>query len=113
MKKHSGAHHMSHSRGHKDMHEGAKSMHHSHKSHEKTHHSVHEGREGHGKGFVTGHDEGVGHGDFANLPQGTVMKEYPKSRMGRDGMLDDTITDIDGINTHSEHQRSKYVSYQK
>jgi hypothetical protein len=64
-------------------------------------------------GFVTGHEEHVGHGQFANLPQQTVMKSYPVSRQDMGGKLDDTMDDIDSIQDFAEGQRSKYASYQK
>jgi len=66
-----------------------------------------------GGGFVTGHEESIGHGQFANLPQHTVMKEYPNSRRDMGGKLDDTMDDIDAINSFAEMQRSRYVSDQK
>lgn len=80
----------------------------------KSHHSepgIHHKKSG--GGFVTGHEESVGHGDYANLPQHVVMKEYPKSRELKGGMLDDTIDDIDAINDFSEGQRRRHMSYQK
>nr|CAB4126338.1 hypothetical protein UFOVP88_12 [uncultured Caudovirales phage] len=95
---------------HKD---GMEQMHKVHQSAHKSHMNMHSGREGHGKGFVEGHDVGVGHGDFANLPQGVVMKEYPKPAMAREGMLDDTITGVDEVDRMAGNRRAKYVSHQK
>ena len=106
MKKHSKKS-MSHS-------DGSKSMHAVHESARRAHHGepgIHSQR--HGGGFVTGHDEMIGHGNVANLPQNVIQHEYPRSRELRGGMLDDTIDDIDAINDFAEGQRLRYMSYQK
>lgn len=81
----------------------------------KMHHakSMKMGREGQGKGFVEGHDEGVGHGDFANLPQEKVVKMYPKASALRGGMIDDTITGIDAIDRGCEAMTMRHLSNQK
>lgn len=71
------------------------------------------GREGMSRDFVEGHDERVGKGDLANMPQHVVMKEYPKSRSLRGGMLDDTITGIDAVNTQTEGMTMRHLSNQK
>lgn len=65
------------------------------------------------KGFVEGHDQSIGHGNFANLPQEVMMKEYPKNKMLRSGMLDDTITGIDNVISRGEVTTSKHISNQK
>lgn len=65
------------------------------------------------KGFVEGHDEGIGKGDFAGMPSELMMKEYPKSRMGRSGELDDSMSDIDDVQSEAESRRSRYLSNQK
>lgn len=79
------------------------------KSHHKSHHSSHHK----GRGFVEGHDEGVGKGNFANLPQHVVQKEYPKAHMMRGGMLDDTITGIDSVQDRADGTTVRHLSNQK
>lgn len=64
-------------------------------------------------GFVEGHKESVGKGSFANLPHDVVMKEYPKSKSMRGGMLDDTITGIDSVQRGSESKSMHHISNQK
>lgn len=64
-------------------------------------------------GFVEGHDPSVGKGDFANLPSEPVMKLFPKNRMHPGGYLDDTISDIDAIQTDSEREIQRKLSHQK
>lgn len=66
-----------------------------------------------GKGFSVGHDEKVGKGSFANLPQDVIMKEYPKNKGARGGYMDDTITGIDSVVRGSEAKASKHMSNQK
>ena len=63
-------------------------------------------------GFMEGHDEEIGKGEFANLPQDVKMKAYPKNR-GMDTELDDTMSDIDDIADEAEGVRRRYVSNQK
>ena len=65
------------------------------------------------KGFVTGHDESIGKGSHANMPQEVMMKEYPKSKSYSGPEYDDTMSDIDEICGRSESKRSKYISNQK
>ena len=72
----------------------------------------HEGREG-GKSWVDGHDEMVGRGDFANMPQGVEMRPFPKSGHYMDPPLDDTVVGIDNVMSGSERQTRKYLSNQK
>ena len=64
-------------------------------------------------GFVTGHQPGVGKGDFANMPQQVDMRAYPKARSYRDTDLDDTIDGIDKVIDMSENKSRKYMSNQK
>lgn len=64
-------------------------------------------------GFMEGHDEGIGKGQFANLPQDVKMQSYPKEREPMNEGIDDTMSDIDSIHKKSEGKRSKYKSYQK
>lgn len=64
-------------------------------------------------GFVEGHDEGVGKGNFANMPQEAMMKSYPKNKGKRNENIDDTISDIDDVISNSESKRSRYISNQK
>ena len=65
------------------------------------------------KGFVTGHDESIGKGQHANLPQETIIKEYPKPSKYRGAMLDDTMDDVDEVCKQAEGKSSKYISNQK
>jgi len=93
---------------------GKKAMHETMKSAQRSHHQGHmRGREGHSTGFVTGHDEGVGHGDFANMPQSVIMKAYPPCANRTDSHLDDTITDVDRVQVQGEGRRRSYLSNQK
>lgn len=64
-------------------------------------------------GFVEGHEPGVGKGDFANLPREVVMKEYPRNRMHPGARLDDTISDIDAIQSDSVSELQRRLSNQK
>lgn len=66
-----------------------------------------------GKGFVEGHDERIGKGDFANMPREVVMKEYPRNKGARGGYMDDTITGIDNVIRGSEGKASRHMSNQK
>ena len=63
--------------------------------------------------FVTGNDPMVGRGDYANLPQQVMMKQYPRSPELRGGYLDDSMNGIDEINSYSERQADRFRSYQK
>jgi len=63
--------------------------------------------------FVEGHDESIGRGDFANMPSELMMREYPKSRMRREGELDDTMSDIDDVQGQAEMKRGRFISNQK
>lgn len=63
--------------------------------------------------FMTGHDEGIGRSDFAGMPKEMRMEEYPRNRMHPGSYLDDTMTDIDAIQTDSVSQMQKHMSYQK
>lgn len=64
-------------------------------------------------GFIEGHDESIGRSDFAGMPKEVVMREYPKTRGMKDEMIDDTMSDIDGIENESEGKRRRYLSNQK
>lgn len=64
------------------------------------------------KGFMVGKDPSIGRSDYAGLPKEIKMEEYPKKRMA-DGMLDDSMVDIDRLMEKSEGKRSRYVSDQK
>ena len=63
--------------------------------------------------FVTGNDPSVGRRDFAGLPQEKIMKEYPRSPVLKNGMLDDSMRGIDDINSYAEGRAAKYRSNQK
>ena len=65
------------------------------------------------KGFITGHDEHIGKGDFAGMPTDVKMEKYPPCKNYRGGDLDDTMTDIDDVSSRSEGKASKYRSNQK
>ena len=108
MKHKKGSHHKSHHSHHEMVGHSA-----SHKHEKHPHHSMYAGREGHSRGFVDGHDEGVGRGDFANMPREVVMKEYPRASALRGGMLDDTITGIDAVQHGSEGMTMRHLSNQK
>lgn len=55
-----------------------------------------------------GHDKK----DFANMPQGVEMKEFPKESTFAEE-LDDTITGIDESVDHGKGKAKKYLSNQK
>jgi hypothetical protein len=63
--------------------------------------------------FVTGHEPSVGRNDFAGLPRDEVMEEYPRNRMMPGSRLDDTMSEIDAIQTDSEGQLESHLSHQK
>ena len=63
--------------------------------------------------FIEGHDENIGKGEHANMPQEKMMRPYPKFKQNVDPMIDDTMSDIDSLQTRSEGKRSKYISNQK
>ena len=65
------------------------------------------------KGFVEGHDEGIGKGNFANLPQEVMMKPFPRNKMLKNGMIDDSMTGIDDMISSGEVNVSKHISRQK
>lgn len=83
-------------------------MHHSHESHKRSHGS--DMAEGHGVSESEGPP--MGHGEFANMPQGVHMSMYPKPAAQRGRVLDDTIGHIDETCHHAERQESKYLSNQ-
>lgn len=58
-------------------------------------------------------DFGKKQSGFANLPQESVMKEFPKQKYGQDNDLDDTMDNIDEVCKKSESKKAKYKSYQK
>lgn len=62
--------------------------------------------------FRDGHDEMIGKGDFANMPQDVMMSEYPKVRHGS-GDMDDTITGIDEVQDEGAARRNRFISNQK
>lgn len=65
------------------------------------------------RGFKEGHDQSIGKGQFANLPQEVKMQAYPKSKQPMNEGIDDTMTDVDSIHSRSEAKRRKYKSNQK
>lgn len=65
------------------------------------------------RGFIEGHDEGIGKGEHANMPKETIMESYPKSRMGRDNMIDDSMSDIDDVQDAAISKRDRNMSNQK
>ena len=66
-----------------------------------------------GKGFVEGHDESIGKGEHANMPQEVQMKPYPKSAGMRGDELDDTMSDIDRYQEEADRTRRSKMSHQK
>lgn len=82
------------------------------------HYSQESHKRSHGSDMATGHGvseaEGMpmGHGQFANMPQGVHMSMYPKAPAQRGQVLDDTISHVDRVNHHAESMESKYMSYQ-
>lgn len=65
------------------------------------------------RGFITGHDEHIGKGDFAGMPKDVKMEQYPPCKNYRGGALDDTMSGIDEVASMSEGKASKYLSNQK
>lgn len=63
--------------------------------------------------FVEGNDESIGKGEFANMPKDVYMKEYPKGRRPADGMIDDSMVDVDDIEEQAMNRRRRYWSKQK
>lgn len=63
--------------------------------------------------FVEGHDESIGKGSHANMPQDIYMKAYPKAKMGGAVSIDDSMTDIDDVQGAAASKRNQNVSYQK
>jgi hypothetical protein len=82
------------------------------------HQSVESMKRSHGGDMAVGHGvseaEGapMGHGQFANMPQGVHMSIYPKAPAQRGNVLDDTMSGIDKCNHHAESQESRYLSNQ-
>lgn len=70
-------------------------------------------KRGYGENFVTGHDSMVGRDSHAGLPDQKVMKEYPRNKMMPGSRLDDTMSEIDAIQTDSERQIQRRLSHQK
>lgn len=66
-----------------------------------------------GGSFVEGRDPAIGRNDFAGLPRETIMEEYPRNRMMPGSRLDDTMSEIDAIQSDSERQLERYLSHQK
>lgn len=93
---------------------GRRRKHHSH--HETHSHHRSHGHHRHGApshDFITGHDPEVGRDDFAGMPPELVMSSYPPNRMHPGGRLDDTMSEIDAIQTDSERQIESRLSHQK
>jgi len=64
------------------------------------------------KARIEGHEEGIGKGQFANMPQDVYMGQYPKVKLPMNEGIDDTMSEIDGCVAKSEGKRSKYKSQQ-
>lgn len=64
------------------------------------------------KSRIEGHEPGIGKSDHAGMPKEVYVGEYPKTRLPMNEGLDDTMSEIDGVSTHSEGKRSKYRSNQ-
>lgn len=69
-------------------------------------------RKAKGKGMEGGLGS-MGMGKFANMPDGVIMKAYPKKGYGMGGELDDTISGIDEVSKVAEGKAKSYLSYQK
>lgn len=65
------------------------------------------------KSFTTGHNEGIGKGDFSNMPQEKIHVKYPKQANYNSGDLDDTMTGVDETVNRSVGKASKFKSNQK
>lgn len=63
--------------------------------------------------FVTGHDEGIGKGAHANMPQEVMMKNYPPCATYGSSEYDDTMSNIDDVNHKSVGKARKNMSFQK
>jgi len=63
--------------------------------------------------FVTGHDESIGRGSPANMPQEVIMKQYPASATYGPSFYDDSMTNIDDVNHDAVRTARKHISYQK
>lgn len=63
--------------------------------------------------FVTGHDESIGRGSHANMPQEVMMKDYPACATYGSSEYDDTMSNIDSVNSGSVSKARKHISYQK
>lgn len=91
---------------HHKPHEG----HHGHHSHHSHHaHHAHGSHHGHHGSEPGSSHSGFGNekNDFANMPQGVVMKHYPKGN-STDKHLDDTITRIDSDSSHNHSQIKRH-----
>jgi hypothetical protein len=64
-------------------------------------------------GFVEGHNENIGKGEHANMPKEVIMKPYSKSAGMGEYDIDDTMSDIDYLQSKAESKRRKNMSYQK
>lgn len=63
--------------------------------------------------WVTGNDPRIGRNDFAGMPRDVHMRDYPRSRRHPGGRLDDSMREIDSIQTGSERDLERYLSNQK
>lgn len=63
--------------------------------------------------FVEGNDPEIGRDSFAGMPSNSMMKMYPKNKMRKGGSLDDSMRNIDAIQTDSEDQIMRHLSNQK
>ncbi len=68
---------------------------------------------GGGKGFVTGHAPDIGRNDHAGMPSEKVMASYPPNRAMKGGYLDDTMSDIDAVQSQGDKARYSNMSNQK
>ena len=65
------------------------------------------------KGFITGHDTGIGKGQRSNLPQEVIKGDYPKCKHYNGPEYDDTMTDVDDVRDSTVGKVRKNISYQK
>ena len=64
-------------------------------------------------GFMEGHEPSIGKGEFANMPKDVKMSQYPKVRLTENENIDDSMRDIDDVDSRAEGKRRKYLSNQK
>lgn len=64
------------------------------------------------KARIEGHEESIGKGDHAGMPKEVYMGDYPKQRLPMNEGLDDTMSEIDDVDSRAEGKRRSYRSNQ-